>query len=85
MSVYLHVRVFVCLCKALMIYISTAAVGVIAVVKASAYGHGSVQLSHHLKNIGVERLAVATIAEGIHLRKHHVKGPIHVFGEDLFG
>ena len=38
-------------------------------------------ISHHLKDIGVERLAVATLQEGIHLRKHGVYGPIHVFGE----
>ncbi|KAK2163437.1 hypothetical protein LSH36_79g03022 [Paralvinella palmiformis] len=54
--------------------------GIIGVVKAGAYGHGSVIISHHLKSIGVERLAVGIVDEGIHLRKHHVKGPIHVLG-----
>ena len=58
-------------------------IGVIAVVKAGAYGHGSVKVSHHLKGHGVERLAVATVDEGIHLRKHHVAGPLHVFGNVL--
>ena len=56
-------------------------VGIIGVVKAGAYGHGSVIISHHLKSIGVERLAVGIVDEGIHLRKHHVKGPIHVLGK----
>ena len=53
-------------------------------MKAGAYGHGSVQVSHHLKKIGVERLAVATVDEGIHIRNHDVRGPIHVFGKHLF-
>lgn len=56
--------------------------GVIGVVKAGAYGHGSIYISKHLKKIGVERLAVATLAEGMYLRKHSIPGPIHVFGKD---
>lgn len=52
----------------------------IAVVKTGAYSHGSVYVSHHLKSIGVERLAVATVNEAMHLRKYDVFGPIHVFG-----
>ena len=55
--------------------------GVIAVVKAGAYGHGSVEVSKHLQSIGVERLAVATIHEGIHLRNHGITLPVHVFGK----
>ena len=54
--------------------------GVIGVVKAGAYGHGSVHVSRHLKATGVERLAVATIDEAIHLRSHGITGPIHVLG-----
>ena len=57
--------------------------GIIGVVKSGAFGHGSVQVSHHLKSIGVERLAVAVLDEAIHLRKHHVEGPIHLLGNYL--
>ena len=38
--------------------------GVIAVVKANAYGHGSIEVSRTLLDHGVERLAVATLGEG---------------------
>lgn len=55
-------------------------IGVIGVIKAGAYGHGSVHVGKHLKSIGVERLAVATIDEGLQLRRHGIKGPIHIFG-----
>ena len=51
-------------------------VGVIGVMKAGAYGHGSVHVSRHLKATGVERLAVATVDEAIHLRHHDISGPI---------
>ena len=50
-------------------------------VKAGAYGHGSIKVSRHLKENGVERLAVATIDEAVHLRKHDITGPLHVFGK----
>lgn len=51
------------------------------VVKANAYGHGAVPVARHLKNNSVERLAVATVAEGIQLRQGDITGPIHVLGE----
>ena len=54
--------------------------GIIGVVKAGAYGHGSVRISEHLKAIGVERLAVATTDEAIYLRNHAISGPLHVLG-----
>jgi alanine racemase len=38
-------------------------------------------VGRHLKSIGVERLAVATIDEGLLLRRHNINGPIHIFGE----
>ena len=58
-------------------------VGVVGVVKAGAYGHGSVHVSRHLKATGVERLAVATVDEAIHLRHHDISGPIHIFGKRI--
>ena len=51
---------------------------VIAVVKANAYGHGAIEVSRTLLAEGVELLAVATIDEGISLRRAGVTAPIIV-------
>ncbi len=53
---------------------------VMAVVKADAYGHGAVVVSHALEQQGVEQFAVATLEEGIELRAAGIKRPILVFG-----
>jgi len=49
-----------------------------AVVKADAYGHGAVELSRAARDIGVERLAVAFLEEGIKIREGGVNLPILV-------
>ncbi|XP_064637566.1 alanine racemase-like isoform X2 [Lineus longissimus] len=54
--------------------------GIIGVVKGNAYGHGSVEVARHIKTLGVERLAVATVGEGVELRKAGIGGPLLVFG-----
>lgn len=51
-----------------------------AVVKANAYGHGAVRVSKCLNDIGVRAFAVATIDEGIELRRKGVKGDILILG-----
>lgn len=51
-----------------------------AVVKANAYGHGAVMLSKYLNSIGVKSFAVATIDEGIELRKNGIQGDILILG-----
>ena len=51
-----------------------------AVVKANAYGHGDIMTAHHLARIGVSDFAVATIEEGITLRKHKIPGNILILG-----
>ena len=51
-----------------------------AVVKAEAYGHGAFEISTHLDKIGVRAFAVATIEEGISLRKYGVQGEILILG-----
>ena len=51
---------------------------VIAVVKANAYGHGAVETSRTLLDAGAERLAVATLGEGLELRAAGVTAPILV-------
>jgi serine/alanine racemase len=54
---------------------------IMAVIKADAYGHGSIQIARHLNKAGVRLFAVAEITEGIILRKKGIKGDILVLGE----
>jgi alanine racemase len=54
--------------------------GVIAVVKANAYGHGARRVAAALEAAGVTMLAVADIEEGVDLRKSGVRAPILIFG-----
>lgn len=57
-----------------------ASYAIIAVVKANAYGHGSVRVSQYLNALGVKQFAVAEIDEAIALRKQGVKGAILILG-----
>jgi alanine racemase len=54
--------------------------GIIAVVKANAYGHGARRVAQALEAAGATMLAVADIEEGVDLRKSGVRAPILVFG-----
>ena len=54
--------------------------GVIAVVKANAYGHGAGQVALALEAAGADLLACADIEEGAALRAAGVKADILVFG-----
>ena len=51
-----------------------------AVVKCEAYGHGLRPVAKELDQIGVEAFAVATIEEGIKLRKCGIRGEILILG-----
>lgn len=53
---------------------------IMAVVKADAYGHGSVKISKILENNGVKIFAVATLEEAVELRKNKIKGEILILG-----
>jgi serine/alanine racemase len=53
---------------------------VMAVVKANAYGHGVERVAMRLVSEGIKVFAVATVDEGIELRKHVSEGEILVFG-----
>ena len=53
---------------------------IMAVVKANAYGHGLVPASRTLLELGVERLGVAFLEEGIALRRAGITAPILVLG-----
>lgn len=54
--------------------------GLMAVVKAKAYGHGAFEISSYLNRIGVKSFAVATIDEGIELRRYGISGEILILG-----
>ena len=54
--------------------------GIIAVVKANAYGHGSERVALALEQAGATMVACADIEEGIVLRRAGVRVPVLVFG-----
>ena len=54
--------------------------GIIAVVKANAYGHGARRCAAALEAAGATMLAVADVEEGVDLRESGVRAPILVFG-----
>ena len=53
---------------------------VMAVVKANAYGHGVEKVAKRLVKEGVKIFAVATVPEGVQLRKHVLDRDILVMG-----
>lgn len=53
---------------------------ILAVVKADAYGHGFMDISRELDNLGVDAFGVAFLAEGIQLRKAGIDKPILLLG-----
>lgn len=54
------------------------ACGVMAIVKANAYGHGAAPLARAAIACGARMLGVATVDEGIELRKAGIESPILV-------
>jgi len=51
-----------------------------AVIKANAYGHGSVEAAKTFLENGADRLAVATLSEAIELREAGIGVPILILG-----
>lgn len=49
-------------------------------VKANAYGHGAVIISKELNRMGIKSFCVATVSEGIELRRGGIKGEILILG-----
>ncbi len=47
-----------------------------AVIKADAYGHGAVEIARELNSNGIRAFCVASVLEGVELRKHGIKGEI---------
>jgi len=54
--------------------------GILAVVKADAYGHGFMDISGELDKMGITAFGVAFLAEGIQLRKAGIDRPILLLG-----
>ena len=57
-----------------------SATGVVAMVKADAYGHGAVPFARWCAEMGVHALGVATVEEGMELRAGGARAPIVVMG-----
>ncbi|QSV46158.1 alanine racemase [Geobacter benzoatilyticus] len=54
--------------------------GLLAIVKADAYGHGFMDISRELESLGVAAFGVAFLAEGIQLRKSGIDRPVLILG-----
>ncbi|MCR5580924.1 MAG: alanine racemase [Pseudobutyrivibrio sp.] len=52
----------------------------LGVVKADAYGHGSIQVSNLLQELGADYLAVSSVDEAIELRVNGITMPILILG-----
>ncbi len=55
-------------------------VGIVSIVKADAYGHGSIAISRALVESGTNMLGVATVEEALELRDSGIKAPIVILG-----
>lgn len=53
--------------------------GIMAVVKANAYGHGAVEVARQALRAGAERLGVFSLAEAEELRRAGITAPLLVF------
>ncbi|WP_298580661.1 alanine racemase, partial [uncultured Olegusella sp.] len=51
------------------------------VVKANAYGHGAVACAKAMRSGGADQFAVATVAEGVELRKAGATRPILILNQ----
>lgn len=60
-----------------------SSVSVMAVVKANAYGHGTVPVGLAALHAGADRLAVARVEEGLELRRAGITAPVLVLGYTL--
>jgi alanine racemase len=52
-----------------------------AVVKSDGYGHGAVEVAQAAMEAGADRLGVATVDEGLRLRKAGITAPVHLLSE----
>jgi alanine racemase len=54
--------------------------GILGVVKANGYGHGAVPVARTLEAAGARMLGVATVEEGVELRRAGIRIPLVVLG-----
>ncbi len=54
---------------------------IMGIVKANAYGHGSIPVTKFLEEIGISRFGVASVDEALELKYNGVCGSILVLGE----
>lgn len=59
---------------------TTPGTGILAVVKADAYGHGALETAKTLIDAGAAGLCLATIDEAVELRKHGIDVPMMTLG-----
>lgn len=59
---------------------TTDGAGILAVVKADAYGHGAIEIAKTLIDSGAAGLCLATIDEAVELRKHGISVPMMTLG-----
>ena len=52
----------------------------LGVVKADSYGHGCIEVSHLLQELGADYLAVSSVDEAAELRGHGITMPILILG-----
>lgn len=52
----------------------------LGVVKADAYGHGAVPVSHALTDFGADYLAVSNLEEAVQIRRGGIRTPILILG-----
>jgi len=52
----------------------------LGVMKADAYGHGAVPVSHALVELGADYLAVSNLEEAVQLRRGGIRAPILILG-----
>ena len=60
--------------------VTAPAAGILAVVKANAYGHGAVEVSKVALASGAGWLGVARVSEGVVLREAGIDAPVLVLG-----
>lgn len=53
---------------------------IMGVVKADAYGHGAVPISHALVDFGAEYLAVSNLEEAVQIRRGGIRTPLMILG-----
>jgi alanine racemase len=59
--------------------------GILAVIKANAYGHGAVPVAKALSRVGADWFGVACLSEGVELRQAGIKEPILLLGGCTLG